>query len=90
MSRTPGRWMSRSSAVDRPAAKDAHLRSIFPKAPALKKLERHIRLYGTECVAKAMAAYGVKELPLVAYATKTLEGRRMTPELRQLIHDLEG
>ncbi len=56
----------------------------------MKKLERHIRLYGAECVAETMAAFGVRELPLVAYATKPPEGRRMTPEVRQWIHDLEG
>ena len=55
----------------------------------MKKLERHIRLYGTECIAETMAAFGVRNLPLVAYATKPPEGRRMTPELRQWIHDLE-
>ena len=55
----------------------------------MKKLERHIRLGGTERIAETMAAFGVKELPLVAYATKPPEGRRMTPELRQWIHDLE-
>ena len=68
---------------------DARLRSIVPEAPESKKLERHVRLYGLECGAETMAASGVKELPLVAYATKHPEGRRMAPELHQWIHDLE-
>ena len=72
------------------ASKDARLRSIVPKAPDSKQLERQVRLYGPECGAETMAAYGTKGFPLVAYATKAPEGRRITPELHQLIHDLEG
>jgi hypothetical protein len=32
----------------------------------------------------------VKELPLAAYATSAPEGRKMSPEPRRLIHDLDG
>ena len=70
--------------------KDARLRSIVPKAPDSKKLERQVRLYGPKCVAETMSAYGAKGFRWVAYATKAPEGQRMTPELHQLIHDLEG
>ena len=62
---------------------------IVPKAPDSKKLERQVRLYGPQCVAETMAADGAKGFPLVASATKAPEGRRLTQELHQAIHDLE-
>ena len=47
-----------------------------------------MKFYGSESVAETMAAHGIKELPLSAYATDAPEGRRMTDELRALIHQL--
>jgi hypothetical protein len=60
------------------------------KKPDAKKIATHVKFYGSESVAETMAAHGVEELPLAAYATDAPEGRRMTEELRALIHELRG
>jgi hypothetical protein len=47
-----------------------------------------VKFYGSESVADTMSDHGIEELPLAAYATDAPEGRRMTDELRGLVHQL--
>jgi hypothetical protein len=63
-------------------------RTSETKTPNVKKLATHVKFYGSESVAETMAEHGIEELPLSAYATDAPEGRRMTEELRALIHQL--
>src|SRR4051794_27045975 len=65
-------------------------RTAETKEPETKRLATHVKFYGSEAVADTMAEHGIAELPLSAYATDAPEGRRMTEELRALIHDLRG
>ena len=65
-------------------------RSPETKAPDQKKLDRYVRLYGSEGLSETMDDYGIQGLPLNAYATNDPEGRRMTPELATLIRELDG
>src|SRR3954453_23882203 len=63
-------------------------RTAEMKKPEPKKIATHLKFYGSESITETMTEHGVKELPLSAYATDAPEGRRMTDELRALIHQL--
>ena len=64
-------------------------RTAETKKPDTKKITTHVKFYGSDSIAETMADHGMKELPLAAYATDAPEGRRMTDELRSLIHLLQ-
>ena len=63
-------------------------RTAETKKPDTTKIATHVMFYGSESITATMNEHGIKELPLSAYATDAPEGRRMTDELRALIHQL--
>lgn len=81
-------WMRPQPADELAAAEAAYMLRFIPRPPAEAKLARHVRLYGEDQVRETMALYWSDALPLSAYATTAPEGRRMTPELRELIRHL--
>ena len=61
-------------------------RTAETKKPDANKIATHA--VGSDSITETMNEHGMKELPLSAYATDAPEGRRMTDELRSLIHQL--
>lgn len=78
-------------------AADEHMRALViePLAgtprpigpPNAVKLERHVKLYGSEGVIEAVRPFSADTLPLSMYRTDAPRGRRMTSETRRLILD---
>lgn len=78
-------------------AADEHMRALViePLAgtpgpigpPDAVKLERHVKLYGSEGVVEVVRPFSVDTLPLSVHRTDAPRGRRMTSEMRRLILD---